>query len=156
MNLAASDVMTQTVVSVSESLSVKELIDLLNENTITGVPVVDEEGLLVGVISITDLLAANFSDDEFGLADFHKSPSMDGLAELHGLLTPDEAIEPYLVSQLMSRKSITATESESIGAMSKTLVTNRIHRLIIVRERRPVGIVSVGDILRTLSSLTEP
>lgn len=155
MKLTASDLMTAPVVSVSESLSVRDLIDLLNEHKITGVPVVDKEGLLVGVISISDLLAANFTDDEFGQADFHTSPSMDGLAELQGLLRPDEQIESNLVGQLMSRRSITASESDSIGALSRTLVTNRIHRLIIVRDGRPVGIVSVGDILRSLSSVTE-
>lgn len=61
----------------------------MNENKITGLPVVDEASLLVNVNSITDLLAANLSDNKFGQADFHTSPLMDGLAELHGLLTPD-------------------------------------------------------------------
>ena len=155
MNVSARDIMSAEVFSVSETTSVKELIDLLNEKMITGVPVVNAEGLLVGVISITDLLEANFGDDEFGQADFRTSPSMDGLAELNGLLAPSKEIESNSVGQLMSRRPITAEESTSIGALSRTLVTNRIHRLVIVREGRPIGIVSVGDILRMLGNLSE-
>ena len=62
MNLKASDIMTQPVVAVNEAAPVKDLIQLLNEKSISGVPVVDDEGGLVGVISITDLLAANIGE----------------------------------------------------------------------------------------------
>ncbi len=103
MNLVAKDLMTSPVVSVSETTTVKELVALMSERAISGVPVVDEGGVLVGVISITDLLAANLGDDDFGHADFHTSPSMDGLTELHDLLAPGEDIEEHQVSQLMSQ-----------------------------------------------------
>ena len=155
MNLVAKDLMTSPVVSVCETTTVKELVALMSKRAISGVPVVDEGGMLVGVISITDLLAANLGDIDFGHADFHTSPSMDGLTELHDLLAPGEDIEEHQVSQLMSRKSITADETCPLGTISKTLVTKRIHRLVIVREGRPVGIVSVGDILRTLGGFSE-
>jgi CBS domain-containing protein len=155
MNLKASDIMTQPVVAVNEAAPVKDLIQLLNEKSISGVPVVDDEGGLVGVISITDLLAANIGDDELGPADFHTSPSMDGLTELNPLLSPDEDIEQHPVRELMSRNSVTAPEDSPIGAMSKILVSNRIHRLVIVRDGRPIGIVSVGDILRALGASSD-
>ena len=118
-------------------------------------PVVDDDGLLVGVISITDLLAANLGDDEIGHADFHTSPSMDGLTRINPLLEPDEAIEQHPISKLMSRNTSTANESCAIGELSKTLVANRIHRIVIVRDRLPIGIVSVGDILRTLGGYSD-
>ena len=155
MNIIARNVMTSPVVSVQESTLVKELVGLLKENSISGVPVIDDDGILVGVISITDLLAANIGDDEFGQADFHTSPSMDGLSELNDLLSPSEDVEGHPVGELMSRKSVTIEETCLIGSMSKTLVTHRIHRLIVVREGRPVGIVSVGDILRALSDFSD-
>lgn len=151
MNLTARDIMTSPVVSVNEATPVKDLMHLLSTRTISGAPVVDEAGDLVGVISITDLLAANIGDDELGPADFHTSPSMDGLSELNDLLAPGEEIQEHPVRELMSRNSVTADEDCPIGAMSRTLVSNRIHRLVIVRDNKPVGIVSVGDILRALS-----
>jgi CBS domain-containing protein len=152
MNLTAKDFMTTPVISVHESTTVRDLVALLNEKSISGVPVVNDAGELVGVISITDLLAANVGDVEYGQADFHTSPSMDGLSELNTLLSPDKAIEEHQVGQLMSRRPITAEESSSLGSMSKTLVQNRIHRLVTVQQGRPTGIVSVGDILRMLST----
>ena len=64
MNLTAGDIMTSPVISVKASSQVKDLIDVLNDHTISGCPVVDDEGRLVGVVSITDLLAANVGEDE--------------------------------------------------------------------------------------------
>ena len=155
MNILAKEIMTSPVISVEETTPVKDLFTLLSENGISGVPVVDTEGTLTGVVSITDLLAANIGDDEFGHADFHTSPSMDGLTEMNDLLTPSEEIADHPVLELMSRRSITIEDTCGIGEMSRTLVTNGIHRLIVVEDGRPIGIVSVGDILRTLSSYAD-
>ena len=79
---------------------------------------------------------------------------MDGLAAMNELLSPGEDIKAHPVHELMSRRAITTEESCPVSTIARTLVTNRVHRLVIVREDRPIGIVSVGDILRTLGDYT--
>ena len=153
MDLNASDIMTHPVISAHEDMTARELIDLLNERQISGVPVLDGRHRLAGVVSITDLLSlsADIVDaGEVGESDFHTSPAMDGLARASDLLEPEEEVLERPVRDLMSRNVITATEQTPVGEVADRMVSHRIHRLIIVRGREVVGIVSVTDILRTL------
>ena len=160
MDLFAVDIMTHPVISANEDMTVRELIDLLNRKQISGVPVVDADDRLVGVISITDLISLGNNLIDMGAdsgealevreSDFHTSPAMDGLAGAHGLLEPDAGILEIPVGDLMSRNVITAREQAHIGELADRMVSNSIHRLIIVRGDRMVGIISVRDILRSL------
>lgn len=153
MDLTASDIMSRPAICAQEETTVKELLELLNEKRISGVPVVDREGSLVGVISITDLIALGTEGSDIaGVAesDFHTSPAMDRLSEANGLLEPADEVLDRPIRELMSRNVITATEETPLGDLAGMLISNRIHRLIIVRDDKAEGIVSTGDILRTL------
>lgn len=153
MNLTARDIMSHPVIAAGEDMTVDQLISLLRENQISGVPVIDGEGDLVGVISITDLLSISpdgLSRSEDEESDFHSSPAMDGLAGASALLEPEGEALDLIVRDLMSRNLITAPEGAPLGELADLMVTNRIHRLIIVEGRKAAGIVSVMDILRTL------
>ncbi len=95
MDLLACDIMTSPVISIREDTTVRDLISLLQEKQISGVPVIDAEDRLAGVISITDLLALSADTEEateFEESDFHTSPAMDGLSRAQGLLEPEEAL----------------------------------------------------------------
>ncbi len=153
MNLTARDIMSHPVITARADMTVSELIALLRDKAISGVPVIDGEGDLVGVISITDLLSISpdglpRTDDKE--SDFHSSPAMDGLAGASALLEPEGEALDLIVRDLMSPNLITAGEEAAMGELADLMVTNRIHRLIIVDNRKAVGIVSVMDILRTL------
>ena len=155
MDLTAKDIMSSPVVCAVEETTVKGLLALLNENSISGVPVVNATCRLTGVISITDLLSLSIETASAGIvdeSDFHTSPAMDRLAEANGLLVPDEDVMDLPIGGLMSRNVITAREDTPIGEIAHTLLTQKIHRLIIVREDQVIGIVSTGDILRTLEN----
>lgn len=155
MELTAGAIMSHPAICAREEMSVTELMDLLAENQISGVPVVDAEDRLVGVISITDLLSleANARDEELpDGSDYHTSPAMDGLAAASGLLQPEEAVRDLPVSDLMSRHVITTGEDAPLGELADLLLSHRIHRLIVVKGMKIAGIVSVSDILRCLQS----
>jgi len=153
MDLVVGDLMTSPVISAHEDMTVKELIGLLQDNQISGVPVVNASGNLVGVVSITDLISLGAGIEtvpEISESDFHTSPAMDGLSRASGLFEPEEELLDRPVGGLMSPNVITATEQTPVGEIADTMVTHRIHRIIIVREDVAVGIVSITDILRTL------
>jgi CBS domain-containing protein len=151
MYLTAGEIMSRPVICVKSDTSVRNLMDLLNEKQISGVPVVDEQEDLVGVISITDLLSLSIgSSVDFGVSDFHTSPAMDGLSLANSLLEPADEAMDYRVSELMSSNIITAEEDVLIGELAHIMLSHKIHRLIIVRGHKAVGVVSVGDILRAL------
>ena len=153
MEPTASAIMSHPAICARENMTVAELMDLLQDRQISGVPVVNTEDRLVGVISITDLLALETEDNDEALtggSDYHTSPAMDGLAAADGLLQPAEEIRDCPIATLMSRHVITTTEEAPLGKLADLLLSHRIHRLVIVREDRIAGIVSVRDILRAL------
>jgi CBS domain-containing protein len=152
MNLTAGDIMSHPAICAREGMTVRELIALLREERISGVPVVDAEESLSGVISITDLLSLGLDPDEEAPeeSDFHTSPSMDRMSEASDLLAPEEEVLDRPIAHLMSRHVITTSEKATVGEVADLMLSHRIHRLIIVRGAKIVGIVSVSDVLKSL------
>ena len=152
MNLKASEIMNAPAITAHQDCTVGDLMKLLDENSITGVPVVDDDGTLVGVVSITDLLALGVNDEAEGEleSDFHTSPAMDGLSRSSGFLVPDSDMLDRTVRTIMSQNAITATLDAAVGDLADTMVTHNVHRIIIVKGDKPKGIVSVKDILHAL------
>lgn len=153
MDLSARNIMTHPVICAHEGMTVREVLCLLREKRISGVPVVDAQDRMVGVVSVTDLIAlgAGGSDHSvFGESDFHTSPAMDNLAAAEGLLEPEPEVLDLSIGALMSRRVITITEDTSLGELAELMVHHRIHRVVVVRADRIVGIVSVLDILQAL------
>jgi CBS domain-containing protein len=151
--LSAADIMTTPVICARADMTVRALTEMLRKQQISGVPVVDAEKRLVGVISITDLIGAETGvspEGPLAESDFHSSPAMDNLAAAGGLLEPDESLWDSPVAQFMSPHVITVTESTGLGRLAKQLLSHRIHRLIVVAGDRIAGIVTVRDILRSL------
>jgi CBS domain-containing protein len=155
MELNAVSIMSSPVICAREDMTVAELTDLLDQKQISGVPVTDADGHLVGVISITDLIALSAETLDISppeKSDFYTSPAMDGLAAVGGLLEPEEELRDIPISNLMSHQVITASEEDSIGKLADAMVSHRIHRLIVVRDEKISGIVSIRDILGGLQT----
>ena len=70
---------------------------------------------------------------------------------INSFLEPHDDILDQPVSELMSPNAITTTEGSTVAELSKAMVSQRIHRLLVVREKEVVGIVSVGDILKAIA-----
>ena len=72
MEILAREMMTQPVITIREDASIDQLLELLQEHLISGVPVVDTPGHLVGVIALTDVVALgpNEEDPQFISSDF--------------------------------------------------------------------------------------
>jgi acetoin utilization protein AcuB len=124
------DVMTRGAINVRADLPLSEAARLLDTYHISGVPVVDRDGQLVGVLSQTDLLRARVID--------HLWNTLPGLAVRHLMTTP----------------AITVTEATPLNEAAVLMEDRQIHRLVVVSDddaRRPVGVVSVSDVVHEMS-----
>lgn len=123
------DVMTKGVINVRADLPLSEAVRLLDTYHISGVPVVDRDGDLVGVLSQTDLLRARAVD--------HLWRALPGLAVRH----------------LMTSPAVTVTEAASLNEATALMEKRQIHRLVVVAEdgRRPVGVLSVSDVVHEMA-----
>jgi CBS domain-containing protein len=138
--MKVKELMTRTVLTVKKDLSVRKLVKLLEKNKITGAPVVDDDGKLIGIVSSTDVIRA-----------------IDHLIRVH--VSIDEQKEDKgmfnWVEGVMTSKVITASEDDDVQDVFRLMVERKIHRLPVVKDGRPIGIISSLDACRLVAGLGE-
>lgn len=150
--ITAADLMNPRVLTVGQDLTVRELANVLVENEISGAPVEDGSGKLVGVVSLTDIAAALAEDEEedgergdFFLSEWHDDGmSREEIEEL-GL---DEA--ELTVAEIMTPEVFTVREDTPVSEIAEAMIQNHVHRILVTREDRVVGIISTSDLLGLL------
>ncbi|MFI0789898.1 CBS domain-containing protein [Streptomyces lydicus] len=132
------DLMTTAVVSVRRGTGFKDIAEHLAEHDITAVPVVDDQGRPIGVVSEADLLRKQESQPDPGghLTAVHLRPAERATA--HGLTA----------EELMTSPAVTARPRWSVVEAARTMAHHHVKRLPVVDEAgRLVGVVSRADLL---------
>jgi CBS domain-containing protein len=137
------DIMTRDVVTVRPDATLKEAARLLVCRRISGMPVVDDGGQLVGVLSEGDLLFKQRGE-----------PGRDGvLAWLvhRGNGAEHAKLDARLVEEAMTSPAITIDAGWSLTAAAERMLRDGVNRLPVVRGDRLVGIVTRADIVRAFA-----
>ncbi len=135
-----ADVMTHDVVCVGEETGYREILGVLAERRISAVPVIDESGRIVGVVTEADLLHKVEIGEERRL--FERSRRRAARAKSHA----DRARE------LMTAPAVTARADATLAEVASLLEAKGIKRLPVVDAGgRPIGIVSRSDLLKAYS-----
>jgi CBS domain-containing protein len=123
------ELMTRDPIVVSADTPVSEVAELLDRFGISGLPIVDWSGLLVGVVSHTDLLRARATEDLW--------THWPGLAARH----------------LMTAPALTASAETPIEEAVARMESNHVHRLVVVDDDgvTPVGVISTSDLVRAMA-----
>ena len=143
----ASDIMTRDVAVVHPETTLLEALKLMVSRRVSGLPVVDEHGTLVGMMSEADVLGwhEGFSEREARWFDL--------LAEGFEL-APDflrEVQEQHRrIKAVMSSHPITVTEDTPAREIASLMHTHRIKRVPVMRDGQLVGIVTRADLVRAL------
>ncbi len=146
--MRASDIMTKEVATVTPETRIEILCDLFRERRITGAPVVDPEGRLVGIVSKDDVLfrGRGNSSEPRQTADI-KLLFTSGFV---GFNQGDDGLTK--VGEIMTREVQSAQEDASLDTICRMMWERRIHRVPIVRGSVLVGIVSALDVCRAVTS----
>jgi CBS domain-containing protein len=146
--LTAKDVMTKRVLTIQGDALVSELVSLLSENMITGAPVVDSDGKIVGVVSTTDVArqSAKRSFKREHTPDFYLHGWELIEDDIHSFSVEEESDEK--VQDIMTPVIFSVSENATISEMADTMVGGRIHRLIVTAGDAVVGIVTTLDLLK--------
>ena len=148
--MRARDVMTTHVLTIGSDASVMQAAQLMLKNRISGLPVVDATGSLVGIVTEGDFLRRG----EIGTE--HRRPRW-----LEFLIGPGRLAGEYVracgrkVDEIMSTGLHTITEDTPLGEVVDLMERHRIKRLPVVQGRRLVGIVSRANLLHAVASLTQ-
>ncbi len=142
----ARDIMTEKVLTAGLDTPAMEIARLLIENRISGLPVVDEDNRVLGVVSESDII----------FREIHREPHI--LERLGEIVLPEERRREKLgekASDIMTSPAITAYEDTPLNELVQTITEKKIKRIIIVnQEGRLRGIVSRIDIVKAIEKIT--
>src|SRR5262252_5821867 len=145
--MKAMDVMVRDIVSVKPDADVASAIKLLIEHDISALPVVDDDGTVVGVISEADLVRR----EEIG-TEKQRTWWLEALTPASTLAEEFAKSHGRRVSEVMSTHVISASEDTPLGEIATLLEKHRIKRVPILRNGKPVGIVSRSNLVQAVAS----
>ena len=147
--LTAQNIMTSEVITVKENATVRELAALLLTNNISGAPVVDDAGKVIGVVTESDLI---FQNKKVHL------PTAFAILDAFVFLERPEKMEMELkkiagskVGDICSRKLISVGPETELEELATLMAEKKIHTLPVMSEGRLVGVVGKSDIIRTIA-----
>ena len=146
--MIAKDIMSRDVVTAIPEMTLHELSELLIDNQITGVPVIGADGILVGVISQTDIVRhERESKPQTHVPGYYIQEHV--LPQGFQIETPDYT----RVKDCMTPIVISGRENDSVVELAQMMLAQRIHRIVITDKGRLQGIVTTVDLLQALLRL---
>ncbi|HXW27474.1 MAG TPA: CBS domain-containing protein [Xanthobacteraceae bacterium] len=146
--MKAADIMSGRVISVAPDASITECVRLMLQHRISGLPVIDGAGRLVGVVTEGDFLRRVEAGTE------RRRPRW-----LQFIAGPGRLADEYVhshgrkVSEVMTREPVTVNEDTPVEDLVRVMEQRRIKRLPVMRGSRVVGIVSRANLLHALASV---
>jgi CBS-domain-containing membrane protein len=152
--LTAHDVMTRSIITLQTDERVEDAVVKLRENHITGAPVVDGSGKLVGILSISDLVDQS---DATGGHKFHGQVEGRGTWQLFSTIDSlAKGSGGQTVGERMSSRVTSVEESTLLLDLARTMCDGHWHRVpVISAEGEVCGIVSTMDILAAIVNVAD-
>lgn len=151
MAKTVADVMSRDPITVKPQTPIKEAIKILAEQRISGLPVVDDAGSLVGVISETDLLW-----QETGVEPPVYIMFLDSVIFLENPARHEQELHKALgqtVGEVMSTNPVTVQSAQPLRKAAKLMQEKSIRRLAVVNDQgKLIGILTPGDIVRAMAA----
>lgn len=158
--ISVRELMKEDVLVVRDDMTLQEVATFLTENQISGAPVEDSEGRLVGVVSLSDVARAT-----------SEQPSLDAERPPIEKPVPDyyirgwerrlnvEEFESFqvqepglLVSEIMTPRIHSVDEDAAVADAAKLMSEAHIHRVLVTRRGKVVGIITASDLLGLLTT----
>lgn len=150
--MLARAIMNKSVITIQEDATIEEVANVLTKNNISGAPVVNKEGKLVGMVTEGDLL--------------HKetNPRTPGYLNILGALIYIGGVEKYKndlkklastkASEIMTTNVITVSGDAKVEQVAAMMVNHNIKRVPVIENDALVGIISRADIVKTMAQRT--
>lgn len=148
---SAADIMTDQLHTVPHDWTVDQLATFLIDHSISGAPVVDEGGILSGVVSLTDIvrqgceqgLDLDTRDDQF-----YSTVTDRVLAPEEARAFRESVDEGALVADIMTPVAFEVSPNTSLLQVAEAMVRGKIHRVLVTEEGKLKGIITALDLLR--------
>jgi len=142
-NMKVKDVMTRNIFSTTTDPTLKAISRFLLKHHLNGVPVVDKDGGLLGIITHADIFRAILPS----YAEIYKKDAPTDFEEIEGRA---KAAARRQVEEVMSNAVITVEEDTPVVRVGSILLLRGIKQLPVVRKERVTGVVTLTDVIQSL------
>ncbi|HEY4662670.1 MAG TPA: CBS domain-containing protein [Candidatus Humimicrobiaceae bacterium] len=147
--LLAKKIMVKKVITIKKDASIEKLSELLLKNKISGVPVVDDDGKLVGIATEGDLI---IRDSDLHFPRYFKL--LDSIIYLESLNKFKSNLKKYLgtkVEDVMTVKVRTVRQDTPVSEVANIMIRNNVNRVpVLNRKGDLVGIITRADIVKSM------
>ena len=147
--LTAKELMTENVITVTGETPVRELAKILAENRISGAPVLDDQGRVIGVVTESDLIDQN--------KKVH-IPTVVAILDAFIFLESPEKMKKELkkmagikVEDIFAHEVITVQKDTPLDEVATLMAEKKIHTLPVLDGEKLVGVIGKSDIIRTIA-----
>lgn len=161
--LSVADIMQTDVVTARPDLSVADLLDLLEEEEVSGVPVVGPDDTVLGVVSLSDVARAASEEAATGEPPSRREPESgrdrpsaffrfpDGSLPLLPASLPRTKLGARAVRDIMTPATFSVRPEASLVQLARFLEQGGIHRALVLEGSSLAGIVTPMDVVRVLA-----
>lgn len=153
--MKARDIMSRNVITIHIDTNIKDMVEILKKNSITGVPVVDDSGTVLGVVSSSDVVqyACSSSPQSIVLQKTgRESSNFYTLGEalqfdyLSGDITAP--VKDATVREIMTQSVHSVAEETPISEVATLMIERDIHRVIVMNGSEAKGVITTMDLIR--------
>ncbi|MDA2919328.1 CBS domain-containing protein [Desulfobacterota bacterium AH_259_B03_O07] len=145
--MKVKEIMTEPVIVANETNTLEEIAQLMLDNRIGCLPIIGNEGRIVGIVTDTDFMAKEHAipfSRYYAPQLFGKWMGKEGIEESY------KAACSLEVKEIMSSPVVSVTEEDGVEVLIEKMIHHDLNHVPVVRDGEPVGIVSRHDLLKLL------
>ena len=147
--MKVKNVMKSPVITIQQGANLREAVALMSTAGVSGLPVVDNDGVLAGLVTEHDIIKAMLPTYEDII------PSDTGLLDANIMENRVYEARNKLVDEVMTRNVIAVDEDDTLLKAATTMILKKVKRLPVLCGRKPIGIVSRIDVIETMLKAAE-
>ncbi|NQV04504.1 MAG: CBS domain-containing protein [Candidatus Omnitrophica bacterium] len=144
--MKAKDVMSKDVITISPSAGMKEIYGILKKTRYGGIPVVDSEKRILGMVTKSEILAV-FLPDYFDMLG-ENITFIDDFGTLDEEFESMPSFELFVAEDIMKKGSVTIDENASLLKVAAVMKKYRVRRVLVEKDNILKGIITRGDICK--------
>lgn len=154
MNPKAKEIMTHPVISIKEDQTLEEAINLLAKQKFSGVPVVNDDNKVIGILSDSDIIRYSHQAKVIPFMDLSGwiSPHTD-ISDLATVRKGIDMLSTTKAGEVMTKKVYTVREDADLTEVARLMNRRNINRVPVVDdEGRLIGIITRADMVRVMAN----
>lgn len=151
MTVCAYEIMTPSIKAVPQSWTMDRLARFLTDNEITGSPVTDESGEIVGIATLKDITEFRWNANRSNTTRQLTADEQQEARRLRMVMFEEMGKVPVEVRDIMTPIVLSVDETTPVRDIASIMMSEHLHRIFVTRESKITGIVTTYDMLKIIS-----